>query len=111
MSQRAFADRLLDEIEEEFAFGPVLPLYMFAWSLAGLGMDRSVPQFVVTCRQAFDVFVSKHPDLALVWVRWPIDVTQARVVAPGTPIDLDADPDAPVDTPLLALTDPSDLPA
>jgi hypothetical protein len=36
-------------------------------------------------------------------VPWPIDLAHARPAAPDTPIDLDLDPDAPVDTPLLAL--------
>jgi hypothetical protein len=111
MTDRPLVDRLLGEVQEEYDFDGVLPLYMFAWSLAGLGMDRSDPEFATTCRQAYDSFVDQHPDLRLVWVPWPIDLAHARPAAPDTPIDLDLDPDAPVDTPLLALVAPGDLPA
>jgi hypothetical protein len=110
MTERPLLDRLLDEVQEEYDFAGVLPLYMFAWSLAGLGMDRSNPEFTSTCREAYDTFVERHPDLVLVWVPWPINVSQAGPVAPGTAIDLDLDSDAPADTPLLALVDPGSLP-
>jgi hypothetical protein len=66
MTDRPLVDRLLDEAQEEHDFDRVLPLYMFAWSLAGLGMDRSDPEFATTCRQAYDTFVERHPDLRLV---------------------------------------------
>jgi hypothetical protein len=111
MTDRPLVDRLLDEVQEEYDFDGVLPLYMFAWSLAGLGMDRSDPEFATTCRQAYDTFVERHPDLQLVWVPWPIDLAHARPAAPDTPIDLDLDPEAPADTQLLALVAPGNLPA
>ncbi len=110
-TDRPLLDRLLDEVQEEYDFDGVLPLYMFAWSLAGLGMDRSDPEFAATCRQAYDAFVERHPDLRLVWVPWPIDLAHARPAGPDTPIDLDLDPEAPADTPLLALVAPGYLPA
>ena len=106
MTDPSLVDRLLDEVQEEYDFDGVLPLYMFAWSLAGLGVHRSDPEFDVICRRAYDSFVAQHPHLRLVWVPWPTDTSAAREVDPGTPIDLDADPDAPVDTPLLALVAP-----
>ena len=59
MTDRTLVDRLLDEVQEEYDFDGVLPLYMFAWSLAGLGMDRSDPEFVTTCRMAYDTFVER----------------------------------------------------
>ncbi|WP_191280684.1 hypothetical protein [Nocardioides flavus (ex Wang et al. 2016)] len=96
-------DRLLDEVQEEYDFDGVLPLYMFAWSLAGLGLDRSDPAFAGICRKAYDTFVERHPDLQLVWVPWPIDTATARAAEPGTPIELDGDPEAPANRPLLAL--------
>ena len=111
MTYLALVNQLLAEVQEEYDFDGVLPLYMFAWSLAGLGMDRSNPEFTSTCRKAYDTFVERHPDLVLVWVRWPIDTAVARVAEPGTLIELDGDPDAPADTPLLALMAPGDLPA
>lgn len=111
MTDRPLVDRLLDEVQEEYDFDGVLPLYMFAWSLAGLGLDRSDPEFADTCRNAYDTFVERHPDLRLAWVPWPLDTARARGAEPGTPIDLDGDPDAPADTPLLALVAPGDLPA
>lgn len=111
MTDRLLVDRLLDEVQEEYDFDGVLPLYMFGWSLAGLGMDRSDPEFVTTCRRAYDAFVEQHRDLRLVWVPWPIDLAHARPAAGDTPIDLDADPEASVDTPLLALVAPEDPPA
>lgn len=110
MKELSLVDRLLDEVQEEYDFDGAMPLYMFAWSLAGLGLDRSDPEFAGICRRAYDAFVERHPDLQLVWVPWPIDVGMARVVDPGTPIDLDGDPDTPVDTPLMALVAPGDLP-
>ena len=110
MNDRPLVDQLLVEVEEEHDFDGVLPLYMFAWSLAGLGMDRSDPGFVDTCRQAYERFVAEHPDVRLVWVPWPIDLAAARLADVDTPIDLDGDPDAPADTPLLALVDPALLP-
>jgi hypothetical protein len=106
MTDRPLVDRLLDEVQEEYDFDGVLPLYMFAWSLAGLGMDRSHPEFTSTCRKAYDAFIEQYPDLQLVWVPWPIDVGSARMADDGTPINLDGDPDAPADAPLLALVAP-----
>jgi hypothetical protein len=111
MTDRPLVDQLLAEVQEEYDFDGVLPLYMFAWSLAGLGMDRSNPEFDSTCRKAYDTFVERKPDLVLVWVPWPIETALARVAEPGTPIQLDGDPDAPTDTPLLALVGPRDLPS
>jgi hypothetical protein len=110
MTDRPLVDRLLDEVQEEYDVDGVLPLYMFAWSLAGLGMDRSHPEFISTCRKAYDAFIEQHPDLQLVWVPWPIDVGSARMADDGTPINLDGDPDAPAHTPLLALVAPDGLP-
>ena len=111
MTDPSLVDRLLDDVQEEYDFDHVLPLYVFAWSLAGMGVDRSDPEFNVICRRTYDTFVERHPDLRLVWVPWPIDVAQARPVAPGTTIDLDLDPEAPTDTPLLALVAPADYPS
>lgn len=110
MTDHALVNRLLDEVQEEFDFDHVLPLYMFAWSLAGLGMDRSHPEFVATCEAAYAAFTARHPELALVWVPWPIDLDAARAAEPGTTIELDGDANASVDTPLLALVDAPDVP-
>jgi hypothetical protein len=98
MTDRPLVNRLLDEVQEEYDFDGVLPLYMFAWSLAGLGMDRSHSEFISTCRKAYDALQRAAP-------RPP-----ARVADDGTPINLDGDPDAPADTPLLALVAPDGLP-
>ena len=111
MNDLSLVERLLDEVQEEYDFDHVLPLYVFAWSLAGMGVNRSDPEFKVVCRRAYDTFVERHPDLRLMWVPWPIDTSKARAVEPGTPIDLDADPEASVDTPLLALVTPDDYPS
>jgi len=74
-------------------------------------MDRSEPAFTNLCRSAYTTFVERHPDLVLVWVNWPIDVGTARAAEAGTSIELDADPEAPNDTPLLlALVAPDLLP-
>lgn len=106
---RAQVDALLAEVEEEFAFDEVLALYVFAWSLAGLGADRSDPGFTDTCREAYDIFRARHPELVLVWVPWPVDVSQATVADPDTLVDLDLDPEAPADVRLLALVAPHRL--
>ena len=110
MTDLSLVDRLLGEVQEEYDFDHVLPLYMFAWSLAGLGVDRSDPAFTKVCRSAYTTFVERHPQLVLVWVKWPIDPGTARVAEAGTSIELDADPEAPTDTPLLALVAPDLLP-
>lgn len=110
MTDLCIGDRLLDEVQEEYDFDHVLPLYLFAWSLVGLGMDRSDSAFTNLCRSAFTTFVERHPDLVLVWVNWPIDIGTARAAEAGTSIELDADPEAPTDTPLLALVAPDLLP-
>ena len=100
---------VLEDLEEILDAEGLLPLYQVAWTLSG-SVDRDDDRFVGLCREVFDSFCARHPDLRLVWVPWPIDVAQARPVAPGTAIDLDLDPDAPADTPLLALVDPRDAP-
>jgi hypothetical protein len=127
MTHRPPVDRLLDEVQEEHAFDGVpptvlddleetfedegiLPLYQVAWTMSG-SVSRDDERFEALCRIAYDTFLQHHPDLRLVWVPWPIDLAQARPAAPDTPIDLDLDPDASVDTPLLALVAPEDLPA
>ena len=101
---------VLDDLEETFDDEGLLPLYQVAWTMSG-SVSRDDERFEPLCRQAYDIFVERHPDLLLVWVPWPIDVARARPAAPDTPIDLDLDPNAPVDTPLLALVAPADLPA
>ena len=101
---------VLDDLEEIYGAEGLLPLYQVAWTVTGW-LSRDDPRFGDTCSVVFDSFRGRHPDLHLVWVPWPIDVTQARAAETGTDIDLDLDPEASVDTPLLALMDPSDLPA
>ena len=104
-------DALLAEVEEEYEFDRVLPLYMFAWSLAGLKHPRSDPGFEDTCRAAYDRFVLVHPDLRLVQVPWPIDLTQATSMPADTEIDLDLDPDSAPRVVLQALVHPDELAA
>jgi hypothetical protein len=96
-------EHLLEEVEEEYAFNGVLPLYMFAWSLAGLGHDRSEPDFSDLCRDAFRQFLDHHPETRLVEVPWPIDVERAKPLAPDVDLRLDLDPGTPPSTWLQAL--------
>jgi hypothetical protein len=100
---------VLDDLEETFEEEGLLPLYQVAWTMSG-SVSRDDERFEALCREAYDTFVDRHPDLRLVWVPWPIDVAHARPAAPDTPIDLDLDPEAPADTPLLALVAPDHLP-
>ena len=102
-------DRLLAEVEEEYAFDRVLPTYMFAWSLAGLGHDRGQPDFRRTCLEAFDAFVRAHPELRRVEVPWPIDLARARLLAENSSVDLDLDPDAAPSIWVRALVHPDEL--
>jgi hypothetical protein len=104
-------DALLAEVEEEYEFDRVLPLYMFAWSLAGLKHTRSDPGFQDTCRAAYDRFVRAHPDLRLVQVPWPIDLAQAAPLPADTEIDLDLDPNSAPPVVLQALVHPDELAA
>ena len=106
----ADVEALLAEVEEEYAFARVLPLYQFAWSLAGMQHDRDEPGFDETCRMAFDRFVDAHPDVRLVQVPWPIDLSRAEVLAADTVIDLDLDPHASHPVLLQALVHPGELP-
>jgi hypothetical protein len=101
---------VMDDLEETFEDEGMLPLYQVAWTMSG-SVSRDDERFEALCREAYDVFIERHPDLQLVWVPWPIDLAHARPAAPETPIDLDADPDSPADTQLLALVAPDDLPA
>ena len=87
----------------------MLPLYQVGWSMSG-SVPRDDVRFESLCREAFGVFQGAHPGLQLVWTRWPIDLAEAWPASPGTAIDLDLDPEAPVDTPMLVLVDPADLP-
>lgn len=105
----SIVDRLLAEVEEEYAFDRVLPTYMFAWSLAGLGHDRRQPDFRLTCVEAFDAFVRKHPQLRLVEVPWPIDLTRARPLGAGSAVVLDLDPDSKPSVWVQALAHPDRL--
>lgn len=102
--------RLLADLQEEYDFDHVLPLYMFAWSLAGIGLDRSDERFESTCREAYDTFRAAHRDLVLAWSPWPIRKEDITVAAPGTPIDLDLDPDAPPHGRLLVMLPAHDIP-
>jgi hypothetical protein len=101
---------VLDDLEETFEDEGMLPLYQVAWTMSG-SVSRDDERFEALCREAYDTFVERHPDLQLVWVPWPIDLAHARPAAPDTPIDLDLDPEAPADTQLLALVAPGNLPA
>jgi len=103
-------DRLLAEVEEEYAFDRLLPTYMFAWSLAGLGHDRSQPDFLRTCLEAFDAFGRAHPELRRVEVPWPIDLTRARPLAEASPVVLDLNPDSSPSIWVQALVHPDQLP-
>lgn len=96
-------EHLVAEVEEEYAFDGVLPLYMFAWSLAGLGHNRSESGFEELCRDAYRQFTDQHPEARLVQVPWPIDIARAEPVGPDTDVRLDLDPDAPPSTWLQAL--------
>lgn len=97
---------VMDDLEEIFEAEGMLPLYQVAWTMSG-SVSREDARFEDRCRQAYDAFVAMHADLELVWVPWPIDLRAARPTDPGTPIDLDLDPEAPADTELLALVDPA----
>lgn len=105
--------QLVDEVEEEYSFNRVLPLYMFAWSLAGLGHNRTEPDFESICRRAFDEFTRAHAEVRLVEVPWPIDLALAKPLAPEAnlvlDLDLDLDPDSPRSTWLQALVHPDEL--
>jgi hypothetical protein len=96
-------EHLLEEVEEEYAFNGVLPLYMFAWSLAGLGHDRSETDFADLCRVAYRRFLDHHPEARLVELPWPIDVERAKPLAADADVRLDLDPEAPPSTWLQAL--------
>ncbi|NPC40993.1 hypothetical protein [Nocardioides sp. zg-1230] len=96
-------EHLVAEVEEEYAFSGVLPLYMFAWSLAGLGLDRSDSGFEELCWEAYRQFTDRHPEARLVELPWPIDVARAKPVGPDVHLQLDLDPDAPPSTWLQAL--------
>ena len=98
-----------EDLEETFGAEGMLPLYQVGWSMSG-SVPRDDDRFDAMCRGAFDAFRARHPGLQLVWTRWPIDLAEARPASPGTAIDLDLDPEAPVDTPMLVLVDPEDLP-
>ena len=100
---------LLEELEEEYTFNGVLPLYMFAWSLAGLGHDRSESDFAQLCRDAYREFVDRHPEARLVELPWPIDVARAKPVAADSAVSLDLDPDTPPSTWLQALVHPDNV--
>ena len=101
---------VLEDLEEIFDSEGFLPLYQVAWTMSG-SVSRDDVRFDGLCREAFEAFRTRHPDLLLVWVPWPIELSQARSVAAGTAIDLDLDPEAPTNTPLLALVTPDLLPA
>jgi hypothetical protein len=88
---------VIDDLEEIFDSEGLLPLYQVSWTTSGF-VSRDDDRFDALCREAFETFQNRHPDLQVVWVRWPIDVSQARPVDPATAIDLDLDPDAPTDT-------------
>jgi hypothetical protein len=105
------AQHLLEEVEEEYSFHRVLPLYMFAWSLAGLGHDRTDPAFERICREAYDHFVQTHAGVQLVEVPWPIDLTFAKPLPAETSLVLDLDPESPRETWLQALVHPDELAA
>lgn len=109
MNAESVLPLVLEDLHEIFESEGMLPLYQVAWTMSG-SVSRDDDRFDGLCREVFEIFCSRHPDLRLVWVPWPIDVSQAQPVDPGTAIDLDLDPDAPTDTPLLALVDPSILP-
>lgn len=99
----AVVEHLVAEAEEEYAFNGVLPLYMFAWSLAGLGHDRSESGFEELCQEAYWQFTDKHPEARLVELPWPIDVGRAKPMGSDADLQLDLDPDAPPSTWLQAL--------
>jgi hypothetical protein len=96
-------EHLVAEVEEEYAFDGVLPLYMFAWSLAGLGHDRSESGFDKLCRVAYRQFIHQHPEARLVELPWPIDIARAKPVDSGADLQLDMDPNAQPSTWLQAL--------
>lgn len=96
-------EHLVEEVEEEYAFNGVLPLYMFGWSLAGLGHDRSESGFDDLCRVAYQQFRERHPEARLVELPWPIDAARAKPVAADADLRLDLDADAPTSTWLQAL--------
>lgn len=98
---------LLDEVEEELEACGILGLYHFTWTLRGLRAGVPDEEFPDICRAAYAHLRSRHA-LTLVWVRWPMRVEEASPVEPGTPLNFDIDPDAPVSTPMLALV-PSEL--
>ena len=98
-----------EDLEETFDAEGILPLYQVGWSMSG-SVPRGDDRFDAMCRGAFDAFRARHPGLQLVWTQWPTDLADARPASPGTAIDLDLDPEAPVDTPMLVLVDPEDLP-
>lgn len=105
----ADVEALLAEVEEEYAFARVLPLYQFAWSLAGMQHDRDEPGFDETCHEALDRFIVAHPDLMLMQVPWPIDPSRATPLPASTELDLDIDPDQAPPVFLQALIHPDVL--
>ncbi len=109
MTDQCIVDRLPDEVQREYDFDHVLP--------CGCSPDRSPARGRTDrtrtsriCRDASTAFVDRHPEMLSAWVTWPFDTETAREAESETAIDLEADHDAPADTPLLALVAPELLP-
>lgn len=97
--ERAF-EELLDGIEESLEEDNVYGLYLFSWFLSEYQLTDDQKQAVYDRAYAE---INRRLPLRLVWVPWPIDLTEAVDVEPGTPLDFTLDPDAPVTTKLMAL--------
>lgn len=109
MTAERVPPQVLEDLEEIFDAEGMLPLYQVAWTLSG-SMSRDDDHFIERCRDVYEAFGDRHPGLRLMWTQWPIDLAEAKLAEPGTAIDLDLDPDAPVDTPLLVLVPPGGPP-
>ena len=97
---------VLEDLEETFDDPGILPLYQVGWTMSG-HVPRTDPSFDAQCRVAFDAFRSRHPELVLASMGWPLDLDRARLADPEVEIELDLDPEAPADVVLLVLMSPS----
>ncbi len=95
---------LLDDMEESYWASGYLPLYELGWSLRN-GRPMT-PTLTTLAQRAYDEFTTRH-QTRVVLVPWPIDLAEAQPLPPGTPLDFDLNPDAPVGV-LLQVLVPAD---
>ena len=101
---------LLPDLDEEYSTGGFLALYEVSWNLAGLGLERSDPNFAPLAREAYVRFRAEHPDLVLARGSWPDLLGSATRVQEDVDVDLDFDTTSGHDKPMFILAHPDDLP-